>query len=124
MFNEQGASYIALMDLFYILVSYIFISLVFRFIIRMVDDQGEVSPFWMVVEKYFMKFHISKIVYLIAAFFLLKANVIIISETLISDMQPIEIFGKINLMLVADVIAIIMAFGSRIALFQKERIEG
>jgi hypothetical protein len=117
-------SLIALMDLFLILAFYVLSSLVFRFIVSQENDPGEVRPFWLMVEKFAEKFHVTKILYLVAAFFIIKVNVQIISETLISSLEPINIFMSINVLLVADVIAIVMAFGSKIALFKKETIEG
>jgi hypothetical protein len=123
MFNGQTISVISLIDLFFILVSYIIISLSFRLTDRWNKEAaGDTDPRWIHLENIFKKFHVIKILYLIAAFFIIQTNVQLISKFLTSNMQPIDIFGKINLLMVADIIAILIVY--RIALFENKAIEG
>jgi hypothetical protein len=114
MFNTQTISVIALTDLFYIVVFYIIMSLFFKVTDRWFQEStGEEDPRWKKVEKFINKFHVMKILSAAAAFLILRANIEIISNSISSDMQPIDIFGKINLMMVADVIAIMFVQGNR-----------
>lgn len=114
MFNGQAISVIALTDLFYIFVFYIILNLVFKINDRWFQEStGEEDPRWKKVEKFTNKFHVMKILLAAAAFLIIRANIEFISKSLSSDMQPIDIFGKINLMMVADVIVIMFVLGIR-----------
>jgi hypothetical protein len=118
MFNHVTISYIALMDVFFIGAFYIFISLIFRFAYKD-DDPEEVSEFWIAVERFIERFHIMKIVYLVGAFLIIRFNLQIFSDVLNSHLAASVNFTKINLLIVANIAAMIVAFADKIALFQK-----
>ena len=105
MINSQTITYVALLDLLFILFSYLTVKAAIKFLFNK-DSQEETSPFWLKVESFIKRFHIMKVVYLIALFIIIRLDILVIADSITSDIKPLEILQKINVLLVGNVMAL------------------
>lgn len=117
----------AVMDVFFILLSYIGMSFIMRFQITR-DDPEEINPIWIKVEHFIKKYHVIKFLYALAIVLIINADLQIISDTISNEsMSLVEKVGQINALLVGNAIAFVFAiFSSETSFFQNktEEIEG
>jgi predicted MFS family arabinose efflux permease len=109
MFNSASLNYMAFLDLVMIVVFYIVLSFVFK-LANKGNEQSETSPRWIKLHLFFKRYHLFKILYLIAAFFIIQMNLSVLSETIIENTTDLEKFMKLHLLIMGNAVVLMGVF--------------